>query len=100
MSFRFLLPAIRELDTAVDYYGGLEESLSQRFLAEFERTLSRIESWPEAWMPVDQELRRYRIKGFPYGMISSLDGDVIIVVSIMNLHRHPDCWRDNLNPPA
>jgi hypothetical protein len=99
MHVRFLLPAGREMAQAVDYYLSVDDRVGARFFAEFQSTLSRIKEWPEAWMPLGPGIRRCRVKGFPHGVIYSIEADTLIVVSVMDLRRHPDSWRDNLNSP-
>jgi plasmid stabilization system protein ParE len=93
--FRLLSPAIRELHFAARYYEQQVPGLGHDFLAEVRATLQRIIQWPEAWQPLDAEIRRCRTQRFPYGIIYTVENGGVLVLSVMHLHRHPDSWRKN-----
>lgn len=42
---------------------------------------------------MDREIRRRRTRRFPYGVVYSLDGEKVVVIAVMHLHRHSDSWR-------
>jgi len=96
MRVEFLDPAKRELIEAVAYYNEQSEGLGYRFAAEVRRTVSRIVQYPQAWTPISERTRRCRTSGFPYGVIYQAREDVILIVAVMHLHRHPDSWRARL----
>jgi hypothetical protein len=97
MRIEFLDPAKKELVEAIAYCNEQSEGLGYRFAAEVERTLSRIVQYPHAWPPISKRTRRCRTIGFPYGVIYQVGEDVIFVVAVMHLHRHPDSWRSRLS---
>jgi toxin ParE1/3/4 len=43
---------------------------------------------------MEQGVRRCLLNRFPYGIIYSPESDVIFILAIMNLHRHPDYWKN------
>ena len=96
MRVEFLDPAKRELREAVAYYNEQSEGLGYRFAAEVRRTVSRIVQHPQAWTPISERTRRCRTSGFPYGIIYQAREDMILIVAVMHLHRHPDSWRARL----
>jgi len=96
MKFRLLSPAAGELRSAVRYYEKQIPGLGHDFLQEVRATIHRIMQWPEAWQPLDAEIRRCRTHRFPYGIIYAVENGGVLVVSVMHLHRHPDSWRKNL----
>jgi plasmid stabilization system protein ParE len=96
MRIEFLDPARKELVEAVAYYNEQSEGLGYRFAAEVRRTLSRIVQYPHAWPLVSERTRRCRTSGFPYGVIYQAGEDVIFIVAVMHLHRHPDSGRGGL----
>jgi len=96
MNFRLLPPAKMELRDAARYYESCIPGLGHDFLREVREAVSRIIRWPNAWHPLDQEIRRCRVHRFPYAIIYAVDRGEILVVSVMHLHRHPDSWRKNL----
>ncbi len=96
MRIEFLDPAKRELTEAIAYYNEQSEGLGYRFAAEVKRTLSRIVQYPQAWTPISERTRRCRTSGFPYALIYQVREEVILIVAVMHLHRHPDSWRAGL----
>jgi plasmid stabilization system protein ParE len=96
MRVEFLDPAKREFIDAIAWYNRESEGLGYRFAVEVRRTLSRILQYPHAWPLVSKRARRCRTSGFPYGVIYQPREDVILVIAVMHLHRHPDSWRARL----
>jgi plasmid stabilization system protein ParE len=96
MNFRLLSPAAGELRAVARYYETQIPGLGHDFLQELRATVSRIVQWPEAWQPLDVEIRRCRTHRFPYGIIYAVENGEVLVISVMHLHRHPDSWRKNL----
>lgn len=96
MKFRLLPPAKRELRNAAQYYEGRVPGLGHDFIREVRKSIDRIIRWPNAWHPLDEEVRRCRTHRFPYGIIYTIENGVVLVISVMHLRRHPDSWRKNL----
>jgi plasmid stabilization system protein ParE len=84
------------LTEAIAYYNRESEGLEYRFAGEVRRTLSRILQYPHAWPTISERTRRCRTSGFPYGLIYQVREDVILIVAVMHLHRHPDSWKSRL----
>lgn len=96
MNFRLLPPAAFEIGQAARYYESQVPGLGHDFIQELRAAIERIIQWPEAWQPLDAEIRRCRTHRFPYGVIYSIEQGEVLVLSVMHLHRHPDSWRKNL----
>lgn len=94
MTYGFLSPARQELAQALEYYERAVPGLGLEFLDEVERTVRRILLQPEAWTRLSEIHRRCRMRRFPYGLIYSVEGDVVLVVAVFHLHRHPDLWKE------
>ena len=99
MKVEFLDPAKKELTDAIAYYNKQSEGLGYRFAAEVRKTLRRIVQYPEAWTPISERTRRCRTVGFPYGVIYQARQEVVIIVAVMHLHRHPDSWKSRVPSP-
>ncbi len=85
-----------ELDEAVAWYRGKGADVVSRFLAEVATGRERILTHPNAWHPMGDGVRRYRLDRFPYGIIYVVEKDEIIVLAVAHLHRHPDYWRERI----
>ncbi len=72
--------------------------LGYEFAAEVKQTLARILQFPDAWHPLSGRTRRCRTKRFPYGEIYQLRGDLVLIVAVMHLSRHPDSWKSRVEP--
>jgi toxin ParE1/3/4 len=96
MTFRLLLPAAREINEAARYYEDKVPGLDFDFLSEVRSAVRRILAHPQAWCPLGDDFRRCRTSRFPYGIIDTVEGEHILIVSVMHLHRHPRSWRKNL----
>jgi len=91
-----LAAAQADLLNAVSYYNEQSEGLGYEFAAEVKQTLARILRFPEAWHPLSERTRRCRTRRFPYGVVYQLRGDLVLVVAVMHLGRHPDSWEASL----
>jgi plasmid stabilization system protein ParE len=96
MIVRLLPPAVSDVREAARFYEKRVPGLGLQFVAEVRSVMERICAHPEAWLPLDSRFRRCRTKRFPYGVIYTVESDLVIVVSVMHLHRHPNSWRKNL----
>lgn len=92
MKFLILAPARIELEEAVNFYNSESPGLGFQFAADVQRAFKRIEEFPDAWHPLTKSTRRYRLKGFPYGIIYHRGEDALVILAIMHMHREPDSW--------
>jgi toxin ParE2 len=99
MTLRIEAAAQQELEEAAEWYAAIRPALAAEFLAEFDHGIRMIVQAPNAWHPVDPNLRRYRLDRFPYGIIYHPGATEIVVIAIGHLHRHPDYWRGRLKAP-
>jgi hypothetical protein len=70
--------------------------LGDAFLIEILPAADRIVRFPEAWHPLGEGVRRYRLSRFPYRLIYTIDNGDILVRAVAHLHRRPDYWCDRL----
>lgn len=96
MSVRLLEVARRELREAVDWYAAQAPGLGDAFLIETLRAFDLIESYPDAWHPLTGDVRRCRLRRYPYGVIYTCVEHDVLVLAIAHLHRRPGYWRDRL----
>jgi toxin ParE2 len=92
--------AQQELDEAISYYNGQLPGLGDAFLLEVVATIERIRRFPDGWHPLGENIRRCRLRRFPYGLIYQPDTNEVIIVAVAHSHRRPSYWRDRLKPGA
>lgn len=92
--YRFTSSALTELTRATLYYEQRENGLGTVFLDEIEATLNRILQHPTAWHQLSSRTRRCRTHRFPFGLIYQIRTDEILIMSVMDLRRDPERWKD------
>jgi len=97
MSVRLLESAQAELDDAIAWYASQAPGLGDAFLIETLKTLKLIEQYPKAWHPLTQQVRRCRLRRFPYSVIYAQEGSDLLVLAVAHQHRKPGYWRTRLN---
>ena len=98
MSIRLLEPAQAELDEAIGWYAEQAPGLGDAFLLETLKVLKLIEQFPQAWHPLTPEIRRCRLKRFPYSVVYILETDGILALAVAHQHRKPGYWRNRIVP--
>ena len=97
MSVRLLQSAQAELDDAIAWYASQAPGLGDAFLIETLKTLKLIEQYPKAWHPLTQQVRRCRLRRFPYSVVYAQEGSDLLVLAVAHQHRKPGYWRARLN---
>lgn len=93
MSFVLHPEAETEFNQAIEYYEELETGLGYDLAIEIYSTIQRIVAFPKAWPIIDSDIRRSLVNRFPYGILYSVENEVIYIIAIMNLHRNPEYWK-------
>ncbi len=96
MKIKFLEEAQYELDDAIDYYNFETPGLGEQFLQEILNSLDRIVNYHQAWHPLSENTRRCQTRRFPYGLIYTVLENEILIISVSNLHREPNHWKDRI----
>jgi toxin ParE1/3/4 len=95
MTVMLLDGAYPDIDQAFEYYESRRRGLGDELLEEFRRGIDQSIGFPEAWHPIDETYRSYRLNRFPYAIVYRVDNNAkqIIVLSLMHLSREPGTWR-------
>ena len=96
MSIRLLEPAQAELDEAIGWYAEQAPGLGDAFLLETLKVLKLVKQFPQAWHPLTPEIRRCRLKRFPYSVVYSMDVEGILVLAVAHQHRKPGYWHNRI----
>ncbi|MGH7656210.1 MAG: type II toxin-antitoxin system RelE/ParE family toxin [Gemmatimonadaceae bacterium] len=87
-----------EIAEAFDWYLARSPRAAAEFIEALDAAISGIEGAPERHGPVHGNLRRWLLRGFPYGVYYKVYEGVISVVGIIHGSRHPEQWRRRAEP--
>jgi plasmid stabilization system protein ParE len=93
MTFRFVDAALAEYPAAGRYYNQQVPGLGDDFVDEIEAGVRKILATPFTWRVVEDDVRRFLVSRFPYGIYYTIENDVVIIWAIKHLHRDPDYWQ-------
>ena len=84
-----------ELEHSRAWYEDRAPNLGTEFLVEVDRAIATVRVSPATWPFRDetQGIRRYLVHRFPYGVVYQIRDDIVQVIAVMHLRRHPDYWR-------
>lgn len=68
-------------------------SLCFRFADEVERVIRLVLEHPELGSPLDDELRHFVLRRFPFSVVYAVVSDVVYVVAVAHGGREPGYWR-------
>ena len=81
-----------EFDSALEWYAGQSRDAAEKFAAQIDIALRRIEEAPERNRLVRAPLRRLIVRGFPYGVYYMVDAEIITVVGVVHGRRNLRRW--------
>ncbi len=97
MTVRFEAMALAEYREAV-LYSQDRFGLGEKFVQAVEQALAVIADDPERFQPVEQGVRVFRMKRFPYYLFYHYQPDrrLIVVYAVAHHHRQPGYWKSRL----
>lgn len=93
MKLRWHGEARAEADAAAAFYHDKQPDLAQRFLDDLEDALHRVQRHPESYRQIDSDIRKCRVRHFPYGVIYRARSNFIEIIAVMHLRRAPGYWK-------
>jgi plasmid stabilization system protein ParE len=81
------------IDGAVFYATRDTAALGERFVAEFERPVSLLQTHPELGAVWRGKYRRLPLCRFPYNIVDVMSEDALQVLAVAHQRRKPGCWR-------
>jgi len=94
MTFRFAGAALAEYIAAGEYYNRQVPGLGDAFADEIEAGISKICATPFVWRVIEDDVRRYLVARFPYGIYYTIENEVILIWAVKHLRRDPDYWQE------
>lgn len=83
-----------DLAEAFLWYEGRRPGLGSEFLSFVGETLSIVESAPEQYPIAVDDIRKARLRRFPYIVYYVVLEEGISVIAVMHGRRHPERWRE------
>ncbi len=93
MDFDFDAEARQDADQAAVHYEQREDGLGLEFLMELDRTIRRIQFDPESWQLIGSNVRRARLRRFPYDVYFRVYSDSFLIIAVAHHHQRPRRWR-------
>ncbi|MDZ7773181.1 MAG: type II toxin-antitoxin system RelE/ParE family toxin [Balneolaceae bacterium] len=93
MIIKFHSEARKEFFKAADYYEEQVVGLGDAFINEVEKVFDVIEQHPSSGTKITPSERRFLVSRFPYGVIYSVEDDLIKIFAIMDLRQKPGYWK-------
>lgn len=92
MKVRFLSEADVEFRESARYYEDKALGLGIAFIVEVHRVAAAIASQPGIGSPVDDELRKFILRRFPYNVIYAVERDEVVITAVAHHKRRPFYW--------
>ncbi len=93
MTYRFADEALAEYIAAGQFYNRQVPGLGDAFADAVEAGVQKILSGPRTWRVVEDDVRRFLVARFPYGIYYTMEHDVVVIWAVKHLHRDPDYWQ-------
>ena len=92
----FTPAAQAEVGGAQDWYEAQVPGLGARFRGELDRTVQRIVENPLQFARIWEDVRRARLRTFPYGVFYRVEPDAVIVIACFHASRDPQKWQQRI----
>ena len=93
MKYEFHPEAELELYEAAAFYEAGLAGLGRDFRDEVERVVNILLEHPELGAQVDQDLRHFVLRRFPFSVVYAVADQVIYIVAIAHGSREPEYWK-------
>ena len=81
------------MEAAFTWYENEQSGLGDDFLDELHACYERILRFPLGYQSLDDGIRRALLRRFPYGVYFTVDGDAVVVLTVLHARRDPAEWQ-------
>ena len=67
--------------------------LGVRFETQVNSVFASLVDNPFQFPVIEEGVRRAIVRVFPYAVYFTLEADLITVLAVLHMHRHPDTWK-------
>lgn len=100
MNSQFLIPAAREFEEAIDWYGTRSLRAADGFRKVVRTAINRAMNSPtSAGFLVGKRTRKIMLEPYDYGLIYFAYGESIYVVAVAHNKRGPGYWKQRIARP-
>lgn len=82
-----------DIEAAFEWYESEQPGLGLEFLDEVRAAYTRILDGPFKYQEFRSGIRRVLTRRFPYGIYFSVEGDLIVVIAVLDTARDPAEWQ-------
>ena len=86
-----------EVTAAGQYFNNRVPGLGADLLEEINQAVAAIVKTPTRWRIIDEDIRRYSIKRFPYTIFYRVEPVRIRILAVAHHRRHPDYWKHRMD---
>jgi toxin ParE1/3/4 len=80
-----------------DWYERQQPGLGGAFADLLDETVDRIEAMPQMYAVVFRDVRRVKLRRFPYLIYYRLASELIEVIAVLHGSRDPKLWQERVN---
>ena len=80
-----------------DWYERQRPGLGEAFTNLADETVDRIEAMPQMYAVVFRDVRRVKLRRFPYLIYYRVSSDLIEVIAVLHGSRDPKLWHERVN---
>ncbi len=96
MKYLYHPEALAEYADAALYFEERAPGLGTDFTIEVEDAIQQVTQAPDRWRCVDEDIHRFLVRRFPYGILYTVEDEYVLIVAVMHLSREPGYWRHRL----
>ena len=85
-----------DIEAAFEWYESEQPGLGFESLDEVRAVYDRILGGPFKYQELRSGIRRALTRRFPYGIFFSIEGDVIVILAILDTARDPAEWQSRI----
>ena len=94
MRFLFHPLAEKEYESAFEYYLEISPDVAKSFVELVESGIKKVCEFPKTWPVVEEDIHRFLLHRFPFGIYYSIEKNHILILAIMHMSRHPNYWKN------
>jgi hypothetical protein len=96
IGYKYHPDALEELEESAAFYDFASDGLGFDLLAEVEKLIFHLRTFPQSGSKVDENLRSVVVRRFPFKLIYSYEITSIVILAVAHDSRRPGYWRDRV----